>query len=98
MTATSTIERGNSMKKVLTAAVAALTIATTIAASTASADAKGFKWGGGGWGWKKHYWGYGIAAGVLTAAAIGAYAACDRVPVYNRLGEFVGFRSACDYY
>jgi hypothetical protein len=85
------------MKKVLTAAVAALTIATTIAASTASADAKGFKYGGG-WGWKKHYWGYGIAAGVLGAAVLGAYAACDRVPVYSRFGELVGFRHVCGYY
>ena len=83
------------MKRVLTAAVAALTIATTIAASTATADAKGFKWG---WGWKKPYWGYGIAAGVLTAAAFGAYAACDRVPLYDRFGNYIGSRRVCDYY
>ena len=83
------------MKKVLTAAVAALTIATTIAASTASADAKGFKWGGGGWGWKKHYWGYGIAAGVLTAAALGTYYACNRVPMFDRFGNYIGSRPVC---
>jgi hypothetical protein len=83
------------MKKMLTAAVAALTIATAIAASTANADAKGFKWGGG-WGWKPYY-GYGIAAGVLGAAAFGAYAACDRVPVYNHFGELIGFRRICGY-
>jgi hypothetical protein len=82
------------MKKVLTAAVAALTIATTIAASTSNADAKGFKFGG----WKKGYWGYGIAAGLLGAAAFSAYAACDRVvPVFNRYGEYVGTRRVCDY-
>ena len=48
------------------------------------------KGGGGKWG------GYGIAAGVLTAAAYGAYATCDRVPVFNRFGEFVGYR--CEWY
>jgi hypothetical protein len=88
-------QRGNAMKKVLTAAVAALTIATTIAASTATADAKGFKWG---WGWKRPYLAYGIAAGVLTAAGFGAYAACDRVPMYDRFGNYIGSRRVCDYY
>jgi hypothetical protein len=86
------------MKKVLTAAVAALTIATTIAASTATADAKGFKWGGYGWGWKGPYLGYSIAAGVLTAAALGAYATCDRVPMYDRFGYYIGSRRICAYY
>ncbi len=98
------------MKKVLTVAVAALTIATTIAVSTANVDAKGFKapggggGGGGGGAWKMPHhkggggkWvGYGIAAGVLTAAAYGAYATCDRVPVFNRFGEVVGYR--CEWY
>jgi hypothetical protein len=83
------------MKKVLTAAVAALTIVTTLAASTATADAKGLKWG---WGWKRPYLAYGIAASVLTAAAFGAYAACDRVPMYDRFGNYVGSRRVCDPY
>jgi hypothetical protein len=82
------------VKKVLTAAVAALTIATTMAASTSNADAKHFKWGG----WHGKYLGYSIAAGILGAAAYGAYA-CDRVvPVFNRFGEFVGYRRTCDWY
>jgi|RhiMethySRZTD1v2_1073278.scaffolds.fasta_scaffold00178_30 hypothetical protein len=81
------------MRKVFTAAVAALAIATTIAASTSNADAKGFKWG-----WKGPYLGYGIAAGVLTAAALGAYAACERVPMYDRFGNYIGSRRVCDYY
>ena len=83
-------QKGNAMKRVITAAVAALTIATTIAASTATADARG--------GWKRAYWGYGLAAGVLTAAALGAYAACDRVPIYDRFGNYIGSRRVCDYY
>jgi hypothetical protein len=104
------------MKKVLTAAVAALTIAVSIAASTANVDAKGgFKapggggggGGGGAWkpphhhkggGWNGKYLGYGIAAGILGAAAYSAYA-CDRVvPVFNRFDELVGYRRVCDWY
>jgi hypothetical protein len=105
------------MKKVLTAAVAALTIATAIAASTANVNAKpggpgGFKapgggggGGGGAWmpphkggGWKGKHLGYGFAAGIIGAAAYSAYD-CDRVvPVFNRFGEFVGYRNTCDLY
>jgi hypothetical protein len=81
------------MRKVLTAAVAALTIATAIAASTSNADAHHFRWGG----WHGRYLGYGIAAGILGAAVYGAYA-CDRVvPVFNHFGQLVGYRRACSY-
>ena len=86
------------MKKVLTAAVAALTIVTAVAAATSDANAK--KWGkwGGGWGWK-HGIGLGIAAGVLGAAAYATYApACEWVPMYDRFGNFRGYRRACAYY
>jgi hypothetical protein len=89
--------RGNAMKKVLTAAVAALTIATTVAAATSDANAKGFKWGG--WGYGKGYYGYGIAAGVLGAAALATYAtACERVPMFDQFGNYVGSRRVCSYY
>ena len=83
------------MKKFLTAAVAALTIATTFAAATSDASAK--KWGKG-WGYGGYGLGIGLGLGVLGAAAYAATApSCELVPMYNRFGQFVGNRRVCDF-
>ncbi|MDP3408583.1 hypothetical protein [Bosea sp. (in: a-proteobacteria)] len=93
-------------KTFATATLAALTLATTLAATSAEA--------------RPRHWGYGrgpaigagivgaLAAGALVAAATrpayGGYYArgpvrqCDLVERINRYGEVVGYRRVCGYY
>ena len=85
------------MKKLVTATVAALTIGATIALSAAPAEAK--------FGRKGAFFG-GLAAGLVGAAIVGSaahahhggpvYSDCwrEKRPVYNRWGEFRGYRYA----
>lgn len=92
------------IRKTIAASLAALTLATALAASVGSAEAAGRaqrdrNWNGGA-----------VAAGVVGAIALGAIAASaaksrpapapvyedcgwEREPVYNRYGEFVGWRN-----
>jgi hypothetical protein len=73
------------MRKILTAALAALTFGGAVAASTAPAEAQAYhRWGGGGWhGGGYRYYGHGHSdAGVAVAAgvvglALGAAIASD---------------------
>ena len=82
------------MKKFVTATIAALTIAGTIAVSAGTAEAK--------FGRKGALLG-GIAAGLVGAAILGSaahahggpvYGDCwtEKRPVYNRWGDFRGYR------
>ncbi len=92
-------------KKAATATLAALTLATMLAASGAEARPRfhrGHAWGAGA----------GIAAlavgGLLAASASRAYAEpvydeppvrrCDMVERLNRYGEVVGYRKVCGLY
>jgi hypothetical protein len=73
---------GDEMRKVLIALVAAVTLGTTALATSSSADARWFGYGGwgraglgyGGWGyrgWGHRGWGFGgFAAGALAGASI----------------------------
>ena len=94
-------------KTIATGTLAALTLATTLAATSAEA--------------RPRYWGYGrgpaIGAGIVGALAAGALVAaatrpaygysaygdapvrqCDMVERINRYGEVVGYRRVCGYY
>ena len=89
-------------RKIITASLTALTLGVGIAASSTPAAAWGCgPWGCGG-GWGHHYgWGGPAAAGLVGGLALGAIAAgaasaapscvADQ-PVYNRYGNFVGYR------
>lgn len=95
-------------KKIATATLAALTLATTLAAT--SAEARPRYWGHRGYGW-------GAGAGIVGALAVGGLIAasasrpayggyyaygpvrrCDMVERINRYGEIVGYRRVCGYY
>jgi hypothetical protein len=82
------------MKKIAFAALAALTLLTTIAAATGDAEARRWR---GGWGYRGAGIGFGIAAGLLAAGAIAAATApvCATVPVYDRFENIIGYRSVC---
>jgi hypothetical protein len=82
------------MKKFATAAIAALSVAATIALSAAPAEAK--------FGRKGAFFG-AMAAGLVGAAIVGSaarahhhgsYADCwtEKRPRYNRWGDFRGYR------
>lgn len=94
-------------KTIATGTLAALTLATTLVATSAEA--------------RPRYWGYGrgpaIGAGIVGALAAGALVAaatrpayahgyygyapvrrCDMVERINRYGEVVGYRRVCGYY
>jgi hypothetical protein len=76
--------------KTITAAVAALTLLGTVAASTQDAQAR--RWGHG-WG---PAIGIGIGLSLLGAAAFAAsQPVCRLVPVYDRFGNYVGSREVC---
>lgn len=87
--------------KLAALALATVTIAGGLAATTQTADAK----------WKGHHWGaagVGFAAGALIgAAAANAYApgyyayggySCRWVPQYNQFGYYIGKTKVCGYY
>ena len=93
-------------KKIATATLAALTLASTLAATSAEAG----YWGRRGYGW-------GAGAGIVGALAVGGLIAasaarpayggyygygpvrrCDMVERINRYGEIVGYRRVCGYY
>ncbi len=95
-----------SFRKITLSTLAALTLATTLAASGAEARPRFHR--GHGWGV-----GAGIAAlavgGLIAAGAANAYAApaydedapvrrCDMVERVNRFGEVVGYRRVCSLY
>ena len=95
-------------RKTVTATLAALTLATTFAASGAEARPR--------WGYR--YGGWGVGAGVVGAIAAGAIIAgatrpaygygyydapapvrsCDMVERFDRWGNVVGYRRVCGYY
>ena len=64
------------MKRILTALVAAATLAGAALTSSAPAEAYwrgGYGWHGGGWGWRGGGWGWGLggfAAGAVVGAAL----------------------------
>lgn len=81
-------------KKFAGATVAAFTIGATLALSAAPAEAK--------WGRKGAFWG-GVGIGLLGAGLVGAhayhhggyyYGHCwrEKRPIYNRWGDFRGYR------
>ncbi len=82
-------------RKIITASIAALTLAGTVAATTTPAAAWGYRHG---WGWG----GPAIAAGVVGGLALGAMAASaapayydtcvSRQAVYDDWGRFRGYR------
>lgn len=84
------------MKKFVASTLAALTVAGTLLAAAAPAEA--------GWRHRRGWHGGAVAAGVVGALALGAiaasaasgpvYSGCvvERRPVYNAWGEVVGFR------
>ncbi|MBX3525951.1 MAG: hypothetical protein KF904_07085 [Rhodoblastus sp.] len=83
-------------RKIITASIAALTIAGAVSATATPAAAWGHRHHGG-WGWG----GPAIAAGVIggltlgamAAAAQPAYATCvQRTAVYDDWGRFRGYR------
>jgi len=87
-------------RKITAAFLAALTFASAVPATPASAC--GWHSYCGGWGWGHHYgygWGYGgaglavgLAAGALAASAVYAsQASCVAYrPVYDRWGNYAG--------
>ncbi|WP_377841237.1 hypothetical protein [Bosea sp. UC22_33] len=95
-------------RKTVTATLAALTLATTFAASGAEARPR--------WGYGYGHRGWGVGAGVVGAIAAGAiiagatrpaygygyYAAparsCDLVERFDRWGNVIGYRRVCGYY
>ena len=88
------ILRREKMKKFATATVAALSIAATLALSSAPAEAR--------YGRKGAFFG-ALAAGLVGAAIVGSaarahhapvYSDCwsEKRPVYNRWGDFRGYR------
>ena len=95
-------------RKTVTATLAALTLATTFAASGAEARQR--------WGYGYGHRGWGVGAGVVGALAAGAiiagatrpaygygyYAApvrsCDMVERFDRWGNVIGYRRVCGYY
>jgi hypothetical protein len=88
------------MRKLLTAAVAALTLGGAMAATTAPADARPYGWHGGGYHGGYHYYGHGVNPGVAVAAgiaglAVGAALASPR-PAYN--GYYGGYDGYDGYY
>ena len=82
------------MKKFVASTLAALTVAGTLLAAAAPAEA--------GWRHRRGWHGGAVAAGVVGALALGAIAASaaqpvyacsiERRPVYNRWGDVVGWR------
>ncbi|MDK9697832.1 MAG: hypothetical protein OEL76_15740 [Siculibacillus sp.] len=90
-------------KKILTAALVALTVATAGVASTGSAEAAPWHHRHhrhGGWGWGAG----GLATGLIIGSAIASrpvYAEpvrrCTLVERVNRFGEVIGTRRVCTY-
>lgn len=93
-------------KTIATATLAALTLATALAATSAEAGPRY-------WGHRGYRWGAG--AGIVGALAVGGLIAasaarpaygyydgpvrrCDMVERINRYGEIVGYRRVCGYY
>jgi len=86
-------------KKILTAAVAAVMLAGSVAATTSSAQAKP-------WGWHHHGYGWGgpVALGLGALAVAGAVAASEsdcyiaRRAMTDEYGNFIGYRRVrvCD--
>ena len=85
------------MKKFVASTLAALTVAGTLLAAAAPAEA--------GWRHRRGWHGGAVAAGVVGALALGAIAASaaaapapvygcaiERRPIYNAWGDVVGFR------
>jgi hypothetical protein len=65
--------KGDDVKKLGMAALAALTLAGSMVALTGTAEARG-GWRGGGWhggGYYRGYGGYGVGLGVATGLALG---------------------------
>ncbi|KPF71106.1 hypothetical protein IP69_07235 [Bosea sp. AAP35] len=93
-------------RKIATATLAALTLATTLAAT--AAEARPRHWGHRGYGYGAGIVGALAVGGLLAAAAsrpaYGGYYAygpvrrCDMVERINRYGEIVGWRRVCGYY
>lgn len=95
-------------RKTVAATLAALTLATTFAASGAEARPR--------WGYGYGHRGWGVGAGVVGALAAGAIIAgatrpaygygyydgparsCDMVERFDRWGNVVGYRRVCGYY
>jgi hypothetical protein len=92
-----------SFRKTATAALAALTLATTLAASGAEARPR---YRGYGWGVGAGVVGALAVGGLLAAASGPAYGgyyygpvrSCDLVERFNRYGEVIGYRRVCGYY
>jgi hypothetical protein len=82
------------MNKTFAAALTALTLLTSLATASTDAQAKGF---GKGWGKGWHGKHMALGLGVLGAAAFaGSYVyACERIPVYDRFGNYLGSRRVC---
>lgn len=93
-------------KKILTAALVAVTVATAGVASTAPAMAGPWHHRHhGGWGWGAG----GLAAGLVIGSALASRPAhaepvwvepvrrCTRVERLNRWGEVIGTRRVCSY-
>jgi hypothetical protein len=86
-------------RKIITATLTALTLATGVVATSTPAAAWGCgPWGcGGGW---HGGWGAPVAAGVIGGMALGAiaanagpsYACVEDQPIYSRHGRFLGYR------
>lgn len=86
-------------KKILTVALAALTLATASIAASGSAQAGGWHHHHGGYGWGLG----GLAAGLVIGSAIATRpvyvepsVSCYRVPRVNRFGEVIGSRRVCE--
>ena len=85
-------------KKILTAALVALTVATAGVAGTGAAQAGPWHHHHGGWGWGAG----GLATGLILGSALASrpvYAepvrSCTLVERVNRFGEVVGTRRVC---
>jgi hypothetical protein len=79
-------------KTLAVAAVAGLTIVSSIIATTGQADAH--------WRWGPAV-GLGIAGGIIAGAVIAnsapAYQRCGWMPQYNRYGDYMGRTWVCNY-
>ncbi len=91
-----------SARKFITAVVAALTIATSLAAVTPAQAWYRGGWGyrggyyGGGWGYPRYGYGAGLAGAAIGGAVVGAAIAnsnrCyQHYPRYDTWGNFVGY-------
>ena len=82
-----------SMRKTLAvAALAGLTLVSSMIATTGQADARGWRWGPA--------IGLGIAGGIVAGAVIansGPYERCGWLRQYDRYGNYMGRTWVCNY-